>query len=309
RVRRIIIAGRVLAVFGAQLRRGGKADMQAWDFTDYPAPQGLYMDEQYQFAALGHNDQNMVAIIGDSHAHQYQQSVAKLLQSRSASSELPKVIFVNYLSPSDFARIESATAKIEKDQTIKTVILSEYWAIKRGSDKINYAIRCCGAGLMQTLGEGHRVAPFTDSQNDAANKSLESEIAALKKTGKKVYVILDNPFGEELAPRSLLDRSLFRKIEITVVPLSKKDAIERDEPTRSSIIKVAHDAGAVIIDPFEYLCDQDTCPALSADGSPIYKDYDHLSLYAVTHMVHYLDFIAGDTRAADGGTPPSEAVR
>ena len=71
-------------------------------------------------------------------------------------------------------------------------------------------------------------------------------------------------------------------------PLSRREATERDEPTRSRILKIANETGADVIDPVAWLCGE-TCPALSADGSPNYKDYDHLSFDALIHRVHYLD--------------------
>ena len=271
-----------------------KKIMQAWDFSGYPAPEGLHLDKEYQYLVLGNNGQNKIALIGDSHAVQYEQTFASVLKTHSRN-ELPEILFITYLSAEDFARMGSAVDKIVKDDTVKTVILSEFWAIKRGSSKINYAIRCCGAGLMQILGEGHRPAPLNDAQIQEANKNLRDEITALKRSGKEVYIILDNPFGEELAPRSLLNRSFIHKITIATETLTREDAIERDEPVRSAIKQIALDTGAKVIDPIEYLCDQSVCPALTHDGNPIYKDYDHLSLYAVTHQVHYLDFVVSES--------------
>ena len=62
---------------------------------------------------------------------------------------------------------------------------------------------------------------------------------------------------------------------------------------RSRILEIARKTGASVIDPYESLCNTEDCPALSQDGTPIYKDYDHLSFYAVTHLVRYFDFLMG----------------
>jgi hypothetical protein len=56
-------------------------------------------------------------------------------------------------------------------------------------------------------------------------------------------------------------------------------------------LEIARQTGARIIDPFEYLCNERGCPVLSADGFPINKDYDHLSLDTVLNHVRYLDFL------------------
>jgi len=173
------------------------------------------------------------------------------------------------------------------DASIKTVVFSYFWALQYRSEKVNQPIRCCGSGLMGV--QGIRAPPFTVEHKNELDAGLESAVRALRKAGKRVYFILDNPFGEELAPRFLVKRGFFHGIEVVnPPPLSRREAIERDEPTRSRILKIANETGADVIDPVAWLCDE-TCPALSADGSPIYKDYDHLSFDALIHRVHYLD--------------------
>jgi hypothetical protein len=79
--------------------------------------------------------------------------------------------------------------------------------------------------------------------------------------------------------------------------LDTQTATQRDEPARSRIIAAAHNAGAKVVDPIEYLCNQQICPALSPDGMPIYKDYDHLSDDTVVNHVHYLDDMLSDAAA------------
>jgi hypothetical protein len=137
---------------------------------------------------------------------------------------------------------------------------------------------------------GIRTPPATAEQMNEFDASLEGTVRALRKAGKRVYFILDNPFGEGIAPRSLVKRSLLRGIEVmTPPPLSRIAAIQRDEPIRSRVLKIAQATGADVIDPMEWLCDE-TCPALSANGSPAYKDYDHLSLDALMRAP-YLDVL------------------
>ena len=123
------------------------------------------------------------------------------------------------------------------------------------------------------------------------DNNLYKLIILLRESQKEVYVILDNPFGEELAPRALIRRSFVDKIKMSITPLSKRDAVERSEPTRSTVQRIAYETGAKVIDPMNYLCDDHIGPALAGNGVPIYKDYDHLSEYALSHIVHYLDFV------------------
>jgi hypothetical protein len=265
--------------------------LEILDFSGCPEPQGERLDERYKFTTLGHNDQNKILFFGNSHALQYRNTFAELLKGQpSMDARLPEVMFnTGYTGFSDLTKISK---EILADNTISTVVFSTFWALDHGSDKINYPIRCCGKGLMGTVGE--RPPPLTPEQLTGISQeleSLESAVSALTKSGKKVYFVLDNPFGEELVPRDLLKRSLFGGIEIRVTPLSKSKAIESGEPVRTRIINIARRSGAGVIDPIDGLCVSNVCPALSADGTPIYRDYDHLSLYAVTHLVKYFDFL------------------
>ena len=127
---------------------------------------------------------------------------------------------------------------------------------------------------------------------DEMDKSLLSTLRSLKESGKEVYLILDSPFGEELDPHSMIER---RWGSVTVkVPdqLPRDVALDRTEPVRSRIMRIASITGSHTIDPFNYLCDDKFCSAFSKEGELLYKDYDHLSLFASVNKVRYLDFLA-----------------
>ncbi len=264
--------------------------MQAWDFTGYPFSDAVFEDKKYGLPAIGNGANNKIVFIGDSHTMQYRQAIDALFRHQSSAITFPEVIF--------WERTTSGTVEIDQppfktilnDASVKTAVFSEFWALQRTSDKINYAVRCCGEGLMQTAG-ANIPATLSPARIDQINNNFKKIVAALRQSGKQVYVILNNPFGEEIAPRSLLDRSFFHKIRISSATLSRAEAIERTEPFRSAIKKIARETGAGIIDPMDFLCTKDICPALTADGFPRYRDYDHLSEYTLTHEVRYLDFL------------------
>jgi hypothetical protein len=220
---------------------------------------------------------------------QYRQTV-DAFQHQASAATFPEVIFWERITSGEIELDQPPFKTLLNDETVKTVVFSEFWALQRRSDKINYAVRCCGDGPMQTIGS-NIPPPLPRASIDQINNNFKNVLVALKQAGKQVYVILDNPFGEELAPRSVLDRGFFHKIRISSATLSKTEAIERTEPVRSSIEDIARKTGAAIIDPINFLCAQDICRALAANGLPRYRDYDHLSEYTLTHEVHYLDFL------------------
>jgi hypothetical protein len=263
--------------------------MQAWNFSGYPFADSDYIDDRYQLPAIGFNRNNKIVFVGDSHTMQYRQTVEAAFQRQKDKAEFPQVIFWERTTSGTIEPDKPPFKTILSDNAVEAVVFSEFWALQRTSPKINYSVRCCGEGLMQTV--SNVPPPLPHDRIDQINENFKNAVGSLKRAGKEVYVILDNPFGEELAPRSLLDRGFFHKIRISSLTLSKAEAIERTEPARSVVAAIALDMGAHVIDPMEFLCGQDTCRPLTADGLPRYRDYDHLSQYTLTHEVHYLDFL------------------
>lgn len=263
----------------------------AWAFRDYPTPAGSYFDPRYGFLSVGSNEANKVLFVGDSHVQQYWNSVAAVQQRNPPDA--PMAMFADLGLPPKFSE------ELLADTTIKTVVFSYYWAYKYGSDKVNQPMRCCGGGKGGTM--GYYDLPLKAPQEmDQIDRELKRVVESLKKLGRQVYFVLDNPFGEELDPHSKLTRGVLGNFRITVLPPLRRDvAIERSEPVRSRIVRVAYEAGAEVIDPFEFLCDQQVCPAFSKDGELLYKDYDHVSLHAALHHIRYLDPIL--MRAGEAG--------
>jgi peptidoglycan/LPS O-acetylase OafA/YrhL len=269
--------------------------VREWEFSNYPGPPGGHSDARYNLLTYGHNDQEKVLIIGESHAIQYINAIATGLKKQAERNQagVPEVMFsIELVYP------PSISEQMLDDASIKTVVFSYFWALQYRSEKVNQPIRCCGRGLMGVVGT--KAPPFTVEQMNELDAGLIRAVRALRKAGKRVYFILDNPFGEELAPRSFVKRGFFHGIEVAKPPpLSRSEAIERDEPTRSRILEIAHETGADVIDPMAWLCDE-ICPALSPEGLPNYKDYDHLSFDTLVHRVHYLDALIRPRGMDDG---------
>jgi hypothetical protein len=181
--------------------------------------------------------------------------------------------------------------QIMADRAIDTVVFSYFWAYKYGSDKVNQPMRCCGPGRGGVMGF-YNLPLRSPEEMDQIDIDLKNTVESLRNAGKKVYFILDNPFGEELDPHSKVSRSILGGIRISVPPpLSREMAIERAEPVRSRILKIARETASLVIDPIQFLCGKEACPAFSEDGELLYKDYDHLSLNASLRHAHYLDAI------------------
>ena len=256
-----------------------------WKFRGYPEPQDSFIDAQYGFLRIGHNDKDIVLFVGDSHTQHYWNTVGELYKNKNTNGTTkPSVMFANLGIPPNFSDA------LLTDPSIKTVIFSYFWSIQYGSSTVNQVVRCCGGGKNGSIGENTTPLLSPEQMNKFDNKFIEIA-SALKSKGKEVYFVLDNPFGEENDPHSMLNRG-WKGFEVRPpVVLTKETALARAEPVRSRIIRVAKKSGANVIDPFEFLCAKNICPAFSDEGELLYKDYDHLSLFASQNKIPYLRFI------------------
>jgi len=257
---------------------------RAWKFRSYPWPENSVTDPKYGDLRIGNNEKNVVLIIGDSHCQQYYNTVGEMYKNEvRPGREMPSVVFFR---PSFLSSIDPP---LLFDPAIKKVVFSYYWAFRYGSSKVNQAVRCCGTGRNGSIGK-FTLPLLNSDQMDELDRKFSALITSLRNQGKEVYIILDSPFGQELDPHSMLVRN-WKGFSISPqVVFTKADALARTEPVRSRIIRIAQDTGSTAIDPFEYLCNKQDCPAFTADGELIYKDYDHLSLFASTY-IPYISFI------------------
>ena len=123
---------------------------------------------------------------------------------------------------------------------------------------------------------GSRMVMMMQSKEGPTN--LARFIRLLKDNGKRVYLILMNPEGDDLDPRHMLVGSRLSKLE-----LKPRDQITFDlNAFRIKYGKTQHDLrtlavanGATAIDPFETFCNDGICPVLDAAGDPLYLDSNH----------------------------------
>lgn len=250
----------------------------------YPIPEGAYVEKNYGYLKIGQDNPNTILFIGDSHTEQYVNTISTVFKQKEQLKDKPSFMF----SPHNFPPV--IEQKTLNDKSITTVFFSYYWAYKYGSNKVNQALRCCGGGKHGSVGQSNY--PIYDSKKmDEIDAIIIQSVNDLKAAGKDVYFILDNPFGEELDPRTTLVRNWSGISIKPLKKLSKSLALERSEPVRSRLIQIAEKTNSKIVDPYIYLCNQDDCPAISTDGELLYKDYDHISLYASKNTIRYLDFI------------------
>ncbi len=136
--------------------------------------------------------------------------------------------------------------------------------------------------------------------------AFQEMLVQLTKSGKRVFVLLQSPVDDRLAPRRMVRRSLTDLSFALDIPVVTRASVEEDmHGFASDVAKAAVSAGAEIIDPLAWLCGRDTCPALAADGQPLYRDWGHLNPAYVREHVEYLDPLI-ESRASSLGPRRSD---
>lgn len=110
--------------------------------------------------------------------------------------------------------------------------------------------------------------------------------------GRPVYLILNIPNGEELAPASMFGGS--RLTQIKPKPLGSVHFDMRRFEARFGEInrilrQIAAESGAIVIDPVEHLCPQRHCPMFDREGTPLYLDSSHLTRKYSLSSTQYVD--------------------
>ncbi len=259
---------------------------------------GGYFDESGRVAgsALKGDSTNVVAIIGDSHAVMYRPRFEELAKRRS--NRLPKVVFYSYGgcppwpgvnrvgiswdgAPWRCDRFHSEVVNELLRPEVKTVVISAFWEGYFDSLPFHLA----DDKTRTTIGAS---SPHVDSVFGL----FERELAMLRTSGKRIYLVLSSPHSQFLSPNALLPRripglkprQIVRDLPRAAIPIQTGKLMDR-------LRSIATRTGVIVIDPIEYLCDDASCPIVEADGRAIYSDSHHLRPSFVRRSVTYLDVV------------------
>jgi peptidoglycan/LPS O-acetylase OafA/YrhL len=133
---------------------------------------------------------------------------------------------------------------------------------------------------------------FKDALTDLANQRHFAAKLRSIAARKAVYLILNVPSGESLAPSSMFSGS--RLGELTTKPLTSVHFdFARFTADYREINRLLSDAavasGAIVIDPIPYLCPGRVCPVLNGNGTPLYLDSGHMTRSYVKNAATYID--------------------
>ena len=229
-----------------------------------------------------------VALVGDSHAHHFFPGLAALFLERGSNMVLlgsggcPP--FVDIASRAkdgaDWCIDSNAVIKaIARNDAIKTVLLAANWHLYAVGNR--FADREFGPywNLEATDGSSsHEPAPRAEI---FANQ-LRKTIRLLTEAGKRVYLIKQTP-EPDMNPKICFQRpKAFKMPPDCQLDRSRVEAYLKEYEAILDPV-LAEFGNVTILDPVAPLCGDRHCPVIM-DGSPLYRDTVHLSLFG-SHFV------------------------
>lgn len=134
---------------------------------------------------------------------------------------------------------------------------------------------------------------FDEGGINSALVSLEKLLTELALT-KTVYLLIDNPTGGAFDPKSLIEGSRLTGYVKKPDKPRVTNYDPRESDLRDQLTALARRANAIVIDPIPHFCENGLCKTSLDDGTPIYKDSNHIRPFYVTDHLDYLDVILGE---------------
>lgn len=260
----------------------------------YPGSMSPYVVDGVVGKFLIHNTGTREAtlFIGDSNMEQYYPRLDKLANDKKSINSLifstvPGCLPIpNSSYPSDFnytdcrVLMKNSMELALHESRIKKVVIGSQWNAYFSAEE---GLRCCALQGDYYVGSESYKKALVD---------LGLYLHKLKNAGKKVYIVLNIPKGNEIHPRFLASRSFKNFPDVITTReggISLKVLREKYGEISSDLSKIAEMNGATVIDPLDYLCKDLFCPAIYGDGEPMYKDASHLRAAYVRDNVSFID--------------------
>jgi len=241
---------------------------------------------------VGNPDAPETLLIGDSTMGQYIPRVQYLIEQHAIDLNRNRIVF--YLAggclpvPEIAQETNQACARFADDMlvvlnnnAIKTVVFASLWtadfkeaAFYLRNDKSRVHLKDSQSAREQVLAK------------------FASLIVDLIMSGKNVFVILETPTSLVYDPETMLPTGWRRLLgSPSLFDDPKRQDMENINAVYSKQVQIlAKAAGAHVINPMDYLCDERVCPVAS-DGHFRYYDYDHLRASFVRDRATYIDQI------------------
>jgi hypothetical protein len=268
-----------------------------WSYPDGMAPVEVAGELMYRLGAGPHR----VLFFGDSHVEQYGARAAELAKASPGTvntmlfatwGACPPILQVTDESNYRCAPRRDTVMQYAMGSEVDAVVLGGCWNCYLLHDKADpkdeaadHYVYLQGGAKRRFMGGGGV---------DLALGMLEQEIRALVAAKKRVFLLLDNPIGEDFEPANFVKN---RWGALSSVRMTPKAPLPADQKALNDRLRgIAERAGAVVIDPSASLCEGGECLRARPDGTPIYKDAVHLRAEFVRGEATWLDPAVDSTK-------------
>jgi peptidoglycan/LPS O-acetylase OafA/YrhL len=129
---------------------------------------------------------------------------------------------------------------------------------------------------------------------DAAFAGFGSRLLELKNRGTDIVFVGATPSGQWNVPSELAKRRFLGMDTSEIEFIDRSDYDRYAYPVKSRLIALAASIGGKFVDPLDFLCDNQRCPTVDAEGTPYFKDESHYRGAAVrTSRFQFLDDATG----------------
>jgi peptidoglycan/LPS O-acetylase OafA/YrhL len=239
--------------------------------------------------------------IGDSHMQQYWPRVTYLLNTYP--DNVRSVQFMAYAGCPILPGLNSlrqprdcdgffayATAQAFQPQ-IDTVVFGAFWELYLlGEFSLEQH-----QGIYSSRDLLRRPLRLDSRGTQIALEQFERLLVRLVSSGRRVFIVLSNPTSPQFDPQELVPshvRLSLHQPGVFVADRTRVDAAPFETfvaPLMGRLREIATRAGARVLDPRSTLCAGMMCPAVAADGTPLYIDSNHLRASFAREQASFLD--------------------
>lgn len=112
---------------------------------------------------------------------------------------------------------------------------------------------------------------------------LQNTVDILHESGKEVYIVSENPVIP-VNPRPFIRQFTFALPPVE--PWVPKESVYENQ--REYLAMLSEIKGAEVINGIEVFCPHDKCSKFDENGIPLYRDFDHLSIYGSKYLTKNL---------------------
>jgi peptidoglycan/LPS O-acetylase OafA/YrhL len=243
-----------------------------------------------------------VVFLGDSNMQQYFPRIAKVMADHPLNSHNAVFSAGSGCAPAVMEILRSRYPDALFERCRKT--------IRQG---ISYAKRPIVDAVVISAQWYAYLVEMTDGgklSTDGVLYDLRQLVSDFISDGKRVFIVLNIPRGDDFDPRQMIRRTLQPPgFKIDIHSESREEIEKIVGPTGATLRRIAAQLGASVIDPVEFLCNERVCPAVTANGEPMYKDGSHLRASYVRDNVRFLDRTILDAEAKATSEASATLVR